>query len=64
MKTNMKRIFTIALAFVLSAGAAVSVYAQQNNLRTAYFLDGYTYNYKLNPALAPERGFFRSAGSG
>lgn len=54
----MKRIFTIALAFVLSAGAAVSVYAQQNNLRTAYFLDGYTYNYKLNPALAPERGFF------
>lgn len=54
----MKRSFIIILVFVLAAGASVSVRAQQNNLRTAYFLDGYTYNYKLNPAMAPERGFF------
>lgn len=54
----MKRIYIVIFAFVLSSVAAVSVRAQQNNLRTAYFLDGYTYNYKLNPALAPERGFF------
>ena len=30
----------------------------QQNLRTGYFLDGYIYKYKMNPALAPERGFF------
>ena len=31
--------------------------AQQNNTRTAYFLDNYTYGYRFNPAFAPERGF-------
>ena len=30
----------------------------QQNLRSGYFLDGYTYKYKMNPAMAPERGFF------
>lgn len=50
----MKRLYIICLLLL----AAISVSAQQNNLRTAYFLDGYTYNYKLNPAFAPERGFF------
>lgn len=48
--------YILSLAFV-SVMSTVSVFAQQN-LRTAYFLDGYTYNYKLNPAFAPERGFF------
>ena len=53
----MKRIkYTLAIA-LLTAISAFTAYAQQN-LRSAYFLDGYTYNYKLNPALAPERGFF------
>ena len=53
----MKRQFKI---FAMSAAALlVSVAASgQQNLRTAYFLDGYTYNYKQNPAMAPERGFF------
>lgn len=30
----------------------------QQNLRSGYFLDGYIYKYKMNPAMAPERGFF------
>ena len=29
----------------------------QQNLRSGYFLDGYIYKYKMNPAMAPERGF-------
>ena len=37
--------------------SSISAFGQQN-LRTAYFLDGYTYNYKMNPAMAPERAFF------
>lgn len=51
MKRYITTFFTIALLAVSTA------YAQQN-LRTAYFLDGYTYNYKLNPSFAPERSFF------
>lgn len=51
----MKRIIYITLAFIFASTAVCS--AQMGNLRTAYFLDGYTYNYKLNPAFAPERGF-------
>lgn len=35
---------------------SVTAYAQQN-LRTAYFLDGYTYSYKFNPSFQGERGF-------
>ena len=38
---------------MLPAGASA-----QQNLRTGYFLDGYIYKYKMNPAMAPERGFF------
>ena len=30
----------------------------QQNLRSGYFLDGYNYKYKMNPAMAPNRGFF------
>ena len=47
-----KIIYMILAALTLS----VSAYAQQN-LRTAYFLDGYTYAYKFNPAFQGERGF-------
>ena len=47
--------YTLAIA-LLTAVSAFSTFAQQN-LRSAYFLDGYTYNYKLNPAMAPERAF-------
>ena len=31
--------------------------AQQNNTRTAYFLDNYTYGYRFNPAFSSERNF-------
>ncbi len=51
----MKKLI-ISLVAVLSA-AALQLNAQQN-LRTGYFLDGYTYGYKMNPAFQGERGFF------
>lgn len=50
----MKRLIYIiltALSFCVAASA-------QHNFRTGYFLDGYTYNHKLNPALASDRGYF------
>lgn len=53
----MKKIQYILAIALLTAVSSLSTFAQQN-LRTAYFLDGYTYNYKLNPAMAPERAFF------
>lgn len=53
MKRQCKHIISAAIICI----AAFSASAQQN-LRTAYFLDGYTYNYKLNPSFAPERSFF------
>lgn len=49
-----KLVFSIAV--LLSMVFAVSSSAQQN-LRTGYFLDGYTYGYKMNPAFQGERGF-------
>ena len=52
---NMKRHYIISIIMLFASVVALSA---QQNLRTAYFLDGYTYNYKLNPAFAPERGFF------
>ncbi len=52
----MKRSYHISLAlFVLMISVPM---AAQQNLRSAYFLDGYTYKYKMNPAMASERGFF------
>lgn len=50
----MKRllgIVIIALSFCATASA-------QHNLRTGYFLDGYVYKHKLNPAFASDRGYF------
>ena len=58
----MKRIQYIMVLVALAA-ASVSAFGQQN-LRSAYFLDGYTYNYKMNPAMAPERAFFATPGMG
>ena len=50
----MKKLICIVLT-VLSFCATA---AAQHNFRTGYFLDGYTYNHKLNPALASDRGYF------
>lgn len=55
---TMKKLLYIIAITLLSACAYVTANAQQSNLRTAYFLDGYTYRYKFNPSFAPERGFF------
>ena len=50
----MKRLFCIAiLAFSFCAAANA-----QHNFRTGYFLDGYIYKHKLNPAFASDRGYF------
>ena len=53
----MKRIIYIVAAFMMAGSFFMTAYAQQSNLRSAYFLDGYTYRYKFNPSFAPERGF-------
>lgn len=52
----MKKIIYFIASAVLML-TSFSGNAQQNNLRTAYFLDGYTYRYRFNPSFAPERGF-------
>lgn len=46
------------LVFTSMLLAACLTLNAQQNLRTGYFLDGYTYGYKLNPAFQGERGFF------
>ncbi len=51
----MKKIF---YSFVIALLIIPSVANAQSNLRSGYFLDGYVYKYKMNPAMAPERGFF------
>lgn len=51
----MKKSYILTIALLVLAGISASA---QQNLRTAYFLDGYTYAYKMNPALQGERGFF------
>ena len=50
----MKKSYIAAIALLIFTG--ISAYAQQN-MRSAYFLDGYTYAYKMNPAFQGERGF-------
>lgn len=49
----MKRIFSALIVLIMT----VPVFAQHNH-RTGYFLDGYTYKYKMNPAFAADRGYF------
>lgn len=50
----MKKAYILSAVILLCS--VCSAWAQQN-LRTAYFLDGYTYRYKMNPAIQGERGF-------
>lgn len=52
MKKIIHIVLTLTALFIVTAASA------QQNLRTAYFTDGYTFKYKMNPAMAPERGFF------
>ncbi len=53
----MKRINKIATALLFAASIpTISTWAQ-NSLRSAYFLDGYTYRHQMNPAFASERDY-------
>lgn len=47
----------LSTAFLLCFACGVEVSAQQH-FRSAYFMDGYNYAYRLNPAIPSERGFF------
>ena len=47
----MKKIYLIILLAVTTVGASAQ------NLRTGYFLDGYSYRYQFNPAFQGDRGF-------
>ena len=53
----MKKLIYILLAAGYMAGTASVMSAQQNNTRTAYFLDDYTYGYRLNPAFSSGSNF-------
>lgn len=53
MKNSFKLVSTLCLMLVSG-----SVLFAQDSFKAAYFLDGYSHRYKMNPALAPERGFF------
>lgn len=46
-----------SLLAVLLFGTAATAVAQQA-LRSAYYLDGYSYRHRLNPSFAPERSYF------
>ena len=48
----MKRIFSALFVLFMT----VPMLAQHNH-RTGYFLDGYTYKYKINPAFGSDRGY-------
>ena len=48
----MKRIIAILVTIL----CAISGFAQHNH-RSGYFLDGYTYKYKINPAFGADRGY-------
>lgn len=46
------------LCLVITALSFFAAASAQHNFRTGYFLDGYKYNHKMNPALASDRGYF------
>lgn len=49
----MKKILSIVVIALIGFTASA-----QHNLRTGYFLDGYAYKHKLNPAFGGDRGYF------
>jgi len=55
----MKRLFTI-----ISAALAIAVAAHAGEFQTGYFLKGYNYAYRLNPAMTPDHGFVGLPGIG
>ena len=50
------------LTFIIALTTSLSIYAQE--FSSAYFLDGYKYSHRLNPAFAPTRSYFSLPGLG
>lgn len=53
MKKAYSTIITGMAALMFLGGASLGA----QNLRSGYFMDGYTYSFRMNPALTPTRGF-------
>lgn len=53
-----KRILTYIAAASFAILCSCTEAMAQQNFRTGYFLDGYAYRYKFNPAFQGERGYF------
>lgn len=53
---NKKHIIKVLCISVVLICMSFVAQAQVN--RTAYFLKGYSYNYRMNPAFQPDRGYF------
>lgn len=53
----MKNIYVKTLASVMIMLAAAISAGAQEALETGYFIDGYVYKHKLNPAMVPNRGY-------
>lgn len=51
---NRKKLHIVICTAALLCSLSVSA---QNNFQTGYFLDGYTYRYRLNPAFQGDTGF-------
>ena len=54
----MKRNKIYSLLAALLMGSAATTAVAQQALRSAYFMEGYSYRHQMNPALAPERAYF------
>ena len=53
----MKRRNKIAAALLFAVSLPTVSTLAQNSLRSAYFLEGYTYRHQMNPAFANERNY-------
>lgn len=51
-----KNVLKYMVAGAVLMAAALTMNAQ--NMRTGYFMDGYAFKYKMNPAMGSSRGFF------
>ncbi|MCD7721892.1 MAG: DUF5723 family protein [Prevotellaceae bacterium] len=56
LQINNRAMKTLALTATLALGCTTAALAQ-DGLRSAYFLDGYTYQHRMNPAIAGERNY-------
>lgn len=52
----MRNILRTGRAMLMVAAMCCAAVASSQSLRTAYFMDGSLFNYRINPATAPNRG--------